>query len=116
MKDTNKDWKKRWKKIAKEDQAWDYGYLDTLVGHKLELMLEYFDSAECMCGDESRLPIVKELQEVVALYHKICDGKYCEKASDFFVTHCKMFDDNDTLSFKWDNEDNRKQYMQQVTL
>lgn len=117
MRDTNKDWKKRWKQIAKEDQDWDYGYLDTLVGHKLELMLEYFNSDKCVCADESRLPIVKELQEVVDLYHKIYSGQYTKEASDFFVAHCFETITNEkekgqlVFNNKWDDEENYKVWL-----
>lgn len=86
-------WKKRWKEIVKKDRDWDYVYLDKLVGHKLELMLEFFNSDECMQADESRLPIVTQLQEVVDLYHKIDDCKYYSAASDFFAQHCKPLKD-----------------------
>ena len=107
MRNKNKDWKKRWKEVVKNDRDWDYEYLDTIVGHKLELMLEFFNSDDCMQADESRLPIVAELQEVVDLYHKIKDYQYSKAASDFFAQHCKPLKD-EILCVEWDDIKNKE--------
>lgn len=104
------DWKERWQKVVETDRDWDYCYLDRLVGHKLELMLEFFNSEDCMQADESRLPIVAELQELVDLYHKIETYQYSEAASNFFALHY-IPDESLFMAGEWDNNENYKTWL-----
>lgn len=120
----HKNWKKRWKKIVKEDFDWDYGYLEKIIVHKLELMLEYYSDPENVAQvDETREPIVAEIQEVLDVFKKIEKSDYDQDAFDFHHDHCKAIEGEQiihfggkstvcpTIRFEWDSEENRQTYL-----
>lgn len=113
----HKEWKKRWKNLVKEDFDWDYNYLDNLVIHKLELMLEYYSDPDNVAQEEeSRLQIVNEIKECLDLFDKALTHDYNREASEFFVQHCLPQENPDEFGlawrWKWDNEENYDKWLE----
>lgn len=118
--DTHPQWRKRWKKIVKQDADWDYDYLDTLVKHKLELMYEYYSKSENVVqAEESRLEIVSQIKEVLDLFDKIENYDYEKEAMDFAYAHCKRIVEQDdkyglVTRGEWDSEENSAKWKEMV--
>jgi hypothetical protein len=59
-------------KIAKQTYTFDYGWLDELVHTQIKHMHEYFSAGNNVWQtDETRLPIVEQLQHVLDLYEEM---------------------------------------------
>ena len=59
-------------KLAKEDAAWDWEFLHTLVLTKIRHMYEYYKDGNCVWQvDEERLKTVAELKHVLDLQEEL---------------------------------------------
>lgn len=108
---TNKDWKKRWKQVVKEDYDWDGSHLFILILIKLHYMLEYFEHGY-ICVQEEYDKILISLREAVELGDKIWADEYEDAAMEFGRIHCQHREEqreNGIVCWgEWDNEENSK--------
>lgn len=85
--DYNKNWKKRWADVVKNDQDYDEINLVKIIVNKLKLMREYFAGYDCNIGDTK--DAVESLTYAISLGERLIDNKFNDKAHEAFEKHAK---------------------------
>lgn len=112
----NSDWKLRWLPFIKYDQDFDGGYFLGLIVYKLHILLDYYEHGKyCIQVDESRLGIVKSLQEACKLGDMLVEDHFDDVAHEFSKQHMKTTKEKTTEGYWifdaiWDNEVNKLKY------
>jgi hypothetical protein len=112
----NSDWKHRWLPFIKYDQDFDGGYFLELIVYKLHILLDYYEHGKyCIQADESRLEIVKSLQEACKLGDMLVEDHFDYVAHEFSKQHTKGTIEKTTkgcwsFDIIWDNEVNKLKY------
>ena len=84
----NKNWKKRWREVVKQDFDFDWGFMFDILLRKIDLMLAYYAGRDnCVQADSSRLPIARELVEVSELGHKLQNEDYYDPFDEYCASH-----------------------------
>ena len=112
----NSDWNLRWLPFIKYDHDFDGNYFLELIVYKLHILLDYYEHGKyCMQVDESRLEIVKSLQEACKLGDMLVEDHFDDAAYEFSKQHMKTTKENTIEGYwnfhvAWDNEVNRSKY------
>lgn len=112
----NSDWNLRWLPFIKYDHDFDGSYFLELIVYKLHILLDYYEHGKyCMQIDESRLEIVKSLQEACKLGDMLVEDQFDDAAHEFSKQHMKITKEKTTrgywsLDVTWDNEVNKLKY------
>ena len=108
---TNKDWKKRWKAVVKEDYDWDGSHLFALILIKLHYIYEYMNRGS-ICVPEEYDRMKPALTSAIALGNKIWENNYEEEAMEFGKAHCQHKEEqreNGIVCWgEWDSEENQQ--------
>lgn len=112
----NSDWNLRWLPFIKYDHDFDGNYFLELIVYKLHILLDYYEHGKyCMQVDESRLEIVKSLQEACKLGDMLVEDHFDDVVHEFSKQHMKTTKEKTTrgywnLDVTWDNEVNKLKY------
>ena len=112
----NSDWNLRWLPFIKYDHDFDGNYFLELIVYKLHILLDYYEHGKyCMQVDESRLEIVKSLQEACKLGDMLVEDRFDDAAHEFSKQHMKTTRENSIEIYwkfhvTWDSEVNELKY------
>lgn len=112
----NSDWSLRWLPFIKYDHDFDGNYFLELIVYKLHILLDYYEHGKyCMQVDESRLEIVKSLQEACKLGDMLVEDHFDDVVHEFSKQHMKITKEKTakgywSLDATWDNEVNKLKY------
>jgi len=105
--DYNKNWKKRWKDVVKNDQDYDEINLVKIIVRKLELMKEYFSEDDCNIGDTK--DVVVGLTYTIALGRRLIENRFSDKAHEAFEKHATYIRENGVMRIVFDTQDGEEE-------
>lgn len=103
--DYNKNWKKRWEDVVKNDQDYDEINLVKIIVNKLKLMREYFAGCDCDFGNDA----VVALTYAISLGERLIDDKFNDKVHEAFEKHATHIRENGVVRIVFDSEEGEEE-------
>ena len=101
----NKDWKKRWEDVVKNDQDFDEINLVIIIVNKLKLMREYFAGCDCDFDNDA----IVALTYAISLGERLIDNKFNDKLHEAFEKHAKHIHKDGVVHIVFDSKEGEEE-------